>query len=128
MGSRGGYLNGRWEIKEYTHTEAGKIGEVKILRITDSRKSAKLPIISNRSTAYVGTNSQGQVCQLRVFKNQKPVMDVDFGHAHHHGLDRDDFHVHDYVNGNRSVVSRELTTAEWARWRYVIEEILRRRR
>ena len=121
MGSRGGFS------EPLKYQEIGQIEDMKIL--CDPTKSQQsLPQRANASSAYVGVDSRGAVKQLRVFEKRFPALDIDFGHSHHRGLSKDEFHVHEYLNGERSNVSRALTSAEGIRWRPVIAEILRRRR
>ncbi|MBQ7814332.1 MAG: hypothetical protein IJ387_07585 [Thermoguttaceae bacterium] len=127
MGSRGAFLPQGVVSEPLKYQEIGKIEGVKVLRDPTAQKQS-LPQRANTSSAYVGVDSRGNVKQLRVFEKRLPSIDIDFGHSHHHGLSKDDFHVHEYPNGERSNVSRTLTSAEWLRWRPVIAEILRRRR
>ena len=127
MGSRGAFLPQGGFSEPLKYQEIGQIEDVKVLRFTLTG-SQKLPERANTSSAYIGVDKRGNVKQLRVFEKRFPALDIDFGHSHHCGLAKDDFHVHDYSNGNRSAVSRALTSAEWSRWRPVIAEILRRRR
>ena len=127
MGSRGAFLPQGGFSEPLKYQEIGKIEGVKVLRFTLTG-SQKLPERANTADAYIGVDKRGNVKQLRVFEKRFPALDIDFGHSHHHGLARDDFHVHEYLNGNRNAVSRALTSAEWARWRPVIDEILRRRK
>ena len=127
MGSRGAFLPQGGFSEPLKYQEIGKIGDVKVLRDPTAKKQS-LPQRANTSSAYVGVDSRGVVKQLRVFEKRFPAIDIDFGHSHHCGLAKEDFHVHEYPNGERSNVSRALTSAEWARWRPVIEEILRRRK
>ncbi|MBP3529662.1 MAG: hypothetical protein J6K25_00570 [Thermoguttaceae bacterium] len=127
MGSRGAFLPQGGFSEPLKYQEIGQIEDVKILR--DPTKSQQsLPQRANTSSAYAGVDSRGVVKQLRVFEKRLPAIDIDFGHSHRHGLSKDDFHVHEYPNGERSNVSRALTSAEWSRWRPVIAEILRRRK
>ena len=127
MGSRGAFLPHGGFSEPLKYQEIGKIEGVKVLRDPTAKKQS-LPQRANTSSAYAGVDSRGVVKQLRVFEKRFPIIDIDFGHSHHHGLSQDDFHVHEYLNGERSNVSRALTSAEWIRWRPVIAEILRRRR
>ncbi len=117
MGSRGGFS------EPLKYQEIGKIEGMKVLRNPTAKKQS-LPQRANTSSAYVGVDSRGAVKQLRVFEKRFPALDIDFGHSHHRGLSK----VHEYLNGERSNVSRALTSTEWIRWRPVIAEILRRRR
>ena len=127
MGSRGAFLPQGGFSEPLKYQEIGKIEGVKVLRFTLTG-SQKLPERANTSSAYAGVDSRGVVKQLRVFEKRLPAIDIDFGRSHRHCLSKNDFHVHEYPNGERSNVSRALTSAEWSRWRPVIEEILRRRR
>ena len=127
MGSRGAFLPQGGFSEPLKYQEIGQIEDVKVLR--DPTKSQQsLPERANTSSAYVGVDSRGNVKQLRVFEKRLPSIDIDFGYSHRRGLAKEDFHVHEYSNGERSAVSRALTSAEWSRWRPVIAEILRRRR
>ena len=127
MGSRGAFLPQGGFSEPLKYQEVEKIEGVKVLR--DPTKSQQsLPQRANTSSAYVGVDSRGVVKQSRVFEKRLPAIDIDFGRSHHHGLSKDDFHVREYPNGERSNVSRALTSAEWSRWRPVIAEILRRRK
>ena len=127
MGSRGAFLPQGGFSEPLEYHEIGKIEGVKVLRFTLTG-SQKLPERANTSSAYIGVDKRGNVKQLRVFEKRFPALDIDFGHSHHHGLAKDDFHVHDYSNGNRSAVSRALTSAEWARWGKIIERITEKRK
>lgn len=122
MGSRGAFLRQGGFSKPLEYQEIGKIEGVKVLRYTLA-KSQKLPERSNTADAYIAYDQFGQPKQLCIFEKRIPVMDIDFGHSHHHGLSKDDFHVHEHANGERSKVSRALTSAEQARWGKIIEKI-----
>ncbi|MBQ8286791.1 MAG: hypothetical protein IJZ10_10920 [Thermoguttaceae bacterium] len=127
MGSRGAFLPQGGFSEPLKYQEIGKIEGVKVLGKKNSA-SNNLPERANTAAAYVACDQNGQPKQLRVFERRFPALDIDFGHSHHHGMSKDDFHVHEYQNGERSNVSRALTSAEWARWGKVIEKIQEKRR
>ncbi|MBQ7814330.1 MAG: hypothetical protein IJ387_07575 [Thermoguttaceae bacterium] len=127
MGGRGAFLPQGGFSEPLKYQEVEKIEGVKVLRFTLTG-SQKLPERANTADAYIAYDQNGQPKQLRVFEKRIPVIDVDFGHSHHHGLSKDDFHVHEYMNGVRGNVSRALTLAEWARWGKVIEKIQEERK
>lgn len=128
MGSRGAFLPQGGFSKPLKYREIGQIEGVKVLQFTSS-SSQNLPEFSNTSDAYIVCDRSGKPKQLRIFENRGKIKDVDFGHTHHYkGLSKDAFHVHDYPNGERTNVSRPLTSAEWERWGKIIEKIQERRK
>lgn len=127
MGSRGAFLSQGGFSEPLKYQEIGKIEGVKILEKKNSA-SNNLPERANTAAAYIAYDQNGRPKQLRVFEKRFPVLDIDFSHSHHHSLAKDDFHVHEYLDGARCNVSRALTSAEWALWGKIIEKIQEKRR
>lgn len=41
-----------------------------------------LPTLSNTSEVYFKCNAQGEIVQARIYKDRKPIMDLDWDHPH----------------------------------------------
>ena len=82
MGGRGSFLeSGGFSHQEYRRAR-DPIAGIKVLRhIGDPHKG--LPEFCNTpNTMYLREDGMGNITQLRLYKDRKPFLDVDWGHNH----------------------------------------------
>ena len=98
MGSRGQYgASNRFSLYfEPRYRAVDEICGVKVLELNGGSGNLNLPEYAKTSVAYVGKDSRGKLMRLRIYKDHRPVIDIDLGHPAHHGLKNGEIHVHEY--------------------------------
>lgn len=56
--------------------------EGKVIAKIGDAKYDGLPILSNTSEVYIKRSSKGELIQIRIYKDRKPVIDLDWDHGH----------------------------------------------
>ena len=75
-------------FSEYLYVQIGETivasngVEGKVVTKIDGTAYDGLPTYSNTSEIYLKKNAQGEIIQARVYKDRKPVMDLDWDHPH----------------------------------------------
>lgn len=54
----------------------------KVVEKIDGTQYDGLPIFSNTSDVYFKINANGEIVQARIYKDRKPVCDLDWDHSH----------------------------------------------
>ena len=129
MGSRGQF-DGTNRFSMYFEPQyhaVDVIGGVKVLWHNNGPNGG-LPEYAKTAEAYIGVNRQGKLMRLRIYKDHRPIIDIDFGHPGHHGLKDGDIHVHRYgldKDGHpvRSRKSRSMLKSEHAKYDKIIAEM-----
>ncbi len=117
MGGRGTFASGR--KVSYTYKTIGKIAGVKVLQKINPKDSAALPEEAHSSKAYILHYSNGTFKQYREFNtNHSAKFDIDYHSepqisGHHESI----YHIHFYNNGIRDKVGRELSPAEYKKYK-----------
>ena len=118
MGSRGQYISSN-RFASYFEPQYHRVDEIAGIKVLshNSGANAKLPEYAKTSEAYISINADGAMTHLRVYKNHYPILEIDLGHPHHHGLKEGEIHVHRYGRGLdghpcRSRKSRRLLDSE----------------
>ena len=131
MGSRGQYSSSNRFAAyfEPQYHKAGEIGGIKVLA-HNSGANAKLPEYAKTADAYISINGRGEKEHLRIYEGHRPVLEIDLGHPHHHGLKDGDVHVHTYATGadghpQRSKTSRSLTDSEKKKYGKILDQMKR---
>jgi len=129
MGSRGQYSSSNRFAAyfEPQYHKVGEIGGVKVL-VHNSGANAKLPEYAKTSEAYISKNADGQMTHLRIYKDHRPILEIDLGHPHHHGLKEGEIHVHRYGKGpdgypRRSRKSRRLLDSEKQKYGKILKQM-----
>ena len=88
MGSRGQYAaSNRFSLYfEPKYRKVDEICGVKVLELKSGSGNLNLPEYAKKSTAYIGIDKAGKFMRIRIYKDHRPVIDIDFGHPNHHGL------------------------------------------
>lgn len=130
MGSRGMYeISHRFADMSWVpeYETIGFIDGTKILKKKNGAGSANLPMYSNTSNIYIAVNENGEIKQIRIYKSQQPVIDIDLGHTHHYG-ENQKFHIHDLsVDSNGKMLrssGRIPNPEEYLKYNSLIRKIL----
>jgi len=98
----GGFTEFLYHQVGETISAGGVEGKV-IARFGSDGNHDGLPMYSNTSEVYLKMdNKNKQIEQARIYRNRKPVIDIDWGHAHD-GFKKGVAHVHEWQsdgNGN----------------------------
>ena len=118
MGGRGDLIEeGGFKVTRFHMVDTVKVetvGEIKIIR--KNNLSAGLPMMSNTSSIYIGTDHKGNPNQIRFYKDREPVSEFNLKHGNMGA------HFHDFADGNRLKTHRPPTAEEKA----VVESIFQK--
>ena len=82
-----------------------------VTKIDDESNHQGLPFYSNTSDFYVKISEEdGTPEQIRIFKNLKAVIDIDWNHPHH-PFKKGEIHVHDCVINQEGKPKRKSARA-----------------
>ena len=134
MGSRGQYESSS-RFSNYFEPQYHAVDNISGVKVLQKNGSAigngALPEYAKTSEAYVNVDRLGRCMRLRIYKNHKPLIDIDLGHPNHHGLRDGDVHVHRYgtdAQGHpvRSQKSRCMLKSEHEKYDKILNEMIRR--
>ena len=122
MGGRGAYdPRGGFTKQDYHHNR--RVGRIKVVEKING--GSGLPQYSNtRNTRYWGVDKNGNINQLRIFRNRQAVIDIDFPHSNAKGVAAK-IHAHLWVNGERQDEHRKLSVASEKRYKKLLDLAIR---
>ena len=133
MGGGSWYRAGMTGPKEFH--KVGEIDGVKVIqriKIVNphDKRSFDVPTYSNTAdTMYLAKDKDGNLYQLRLFKNHEVTIDFDWTHDHLSEKGKEDIfrvHVHEWPNHSRNNQGRWLTDEEWNQYVNLLKKIDKR--